>query len=320
VLGLGVLAFIIKSVVVGFLEGFRKKGPPHAWDAGLPRAAISFAGTSRHTALLQPFDRPVANPHPHQPQGRQAHRRRHAPHLAVAPSRITSSSHAVGTLCESAPAGCAATAGLVERRLRLARSAVVQLDAIAQALQLLRARLALHLHPVGLGQLVLGVGDPRLQATVVGQQQQAFAVAVQAPGRVDAGDVDEILERRAPFAVAELRQHVERLVEQDQARLGRRRLGLATWAGRPRRRAARGIAGWQGHGSSAERRLIEAAQFTRVQRVELGAQQVDRGDADLQVLADRALVEGVGRPGSLISLCSGLSDTHSKVPYGTRRR
>ncbi|MCY1437708.1 hypothetical protein D9M71_538810 [compost metagenome] len=123
---------------------------------------------------------------------------------------------------------------------------IVQFHAIAQALQLLVARLAFHLHPVGLGQLVLGVGDARLQPAIIGQQQQAFAVAVQSPGRVHARDIDVVLERRAPFAVAELGQHVERFVEQDQARLGRWRLGLATRAGgRPRLGAARLVTGWQ---------------------------------------------------------------------------
>jgi len=47
-------------------------------------------------------------------------------------------------------------------------------------------------------------------------------------------------------AVAELGQHVERFVEQDQARLGGWRLGLAAWAGgRPRLGTARLVTGWQ---------------------------------------------------------------------------
>jgi ABC-type lipoprotein release transport system permease subunit len=39
VLGLGVLAFIIKSVVVGFLEGVesRVKPAPHSWSVLAPR-------------------------------------------------------------------------------------------------------------------------------------------------------------------------------------------------------------------------------------------------------------------------------------------
>ena len=54
VLGLGVVAFIIKSVVIALIES----------DALYP---------SRHflvLALIQPLNRPVANAHPHQPQGR----------------------------------------------------------------------------------------------------------------------------------------------------------------------------------------------------------------------------------------------------------
>ena len=40
--------------------------------------------------------------------------------------------------------------------------------------------------------------------------------------------------------------------------------------------------------------------------------------ATLRMLGQEA--KPVAEPGSLISLCSGLSDTHSKVPYGTRKR
>ena len=36
-------------------------------------------------ALIQPFNRPVANLHPHQPQCRQPDRRGHAPYLTITP-------------------------------------------------------------------------------------------------------------------------------------------------------------------------------------------------------------------------------------------
>ena len=116
-----------------------------------------------------------------------------------------------------------------QTRLGGQRRAVVERHALAQAPQLLLVRRAFDLHPVGLRQLVPGVGDARLQATVVGQQQQALAVAVQAPGRIHARHRDEVLEGRAPLLVVELGQYVERLVEQQQLRLARRRLGHPAW-------------------------------------------------------------------------------------------
>ena len=48
-----------------------------------------------------------------------------------------------------------------------------------------------------------------------------------------------------------------------------------------------------------ERRLVEAAQFARMKRGEFAAHAVERCEADLQVLAHRALVEGVGGAGQL---------------------
>src|SRR5687768_12854129 len=52
-------------------------------------------------------------------------------------------------------------------------------------------------------------------------------------------------------------------------------------------------------GRLAERRLVEAAQLARMQGRALLAQDVDGRQADLQVLADRALVEGVRLAGQL---------------------
>src|SRR5215813_12776043 len=48
-----------------------------------------------------------------------------------------------------------------------------------------------------------------------------------------------------------------------------------------------------------ERRLVEAAELARVQRAQLAAQEVDRLEADAQVLAHRALVEARGGAGQL---------------------
>src|SRR3546814_16465391 len=68
--------------------------------------------------------------------------------------------------------------------------------------------------------LVLRRRNPRLQRAVVGQDQQALAVAVEPAGGVHAGDVDIVGKRRARLrrpAIGELRQDAVRLVEDRQS-------------------------------------------------------------------------------------------------------
>ncbi len=47
--------------------------------------------------------------------------------------------------------------------------------------------------------------------------------------------------------------------------------------------------------ASAERRLVEGAQLARMQGLALIAQDVERGEADLEMLADGAVVEAYWR-------------------------
>jgi hypothetical protein len=81
--------------------------------------------------------------------------------------------------------------------------------------QLLFARFALDLHHVGLGPLELRRADLRDAGAVVGEQQQAFGIGIEAPGRIHLGRQAVAGERgpRRRFAVGELAQHPEGLVE-----------------------------------------------------------------------------------------------------------
>ncbi|KMR58054.1 hypothetical protein EY06_15125, partial [Staphylococcus aureus] len=84
------------------------------------------------------------------------------------------------------------------------------------------------LHPVGLVGLVLRVGQLVRQRTVIRQQQQAFAVMVQAAGGIHARRQAEPGQGRPRrhAAVGELAEHVEGLVEGDQhCGHGSRRVG-----------------------------------------------------------------------------------------------
>jgi len=101
-----------------------------------------------------------------------------------------------------------------------AGGAVLQHDAVAQGIERGLARLALDVHEIGLGQLELRIRDPRLEATVVGQQQQPLAVPIEPPRRIDAGHLDELRQRRARrrrLLVGELAEDVIGFVEEDQA-------------------------------------------------------------------------------------------------------
>ncbi len=69
----------------------------------------------------------------------------------------------------------------MRRTCRGARRAVVQRDAAAQRLQRGFVGLALDLRQIGFGRLVLRRRNPRLQRAVVGQDQQALAIAVEPP-------------------------------------------------------------------------------------------------------------------------------------------
>ena len=61
------------------------------------------------------------------------------------------------------------------------------------------------------------VGEPMGQRAVVGQEQQAFAIAIEPAGRIDSRDRDEVLESRAAIRVAELAEDVVGLVKGDGA-------------------------------------------------------------------------------------------------------
>ena len=71
-----------------------------------------------------------------------------------------------------------------------------------------------------LGCLNRGIGDPRLEPAVVGEQEQPLAVEIEAARGIDAGHVEMVGQCRAALAngavVGELAENAVRLVEQDQ--------------------------------------------------------------------------------------------------------
>ena len=75
---------------------------------------------------------------------------------------------------------------------------------------------AFHLRPINLRYLVPGLRDARLQDAVIGKQQQALAVGIEAAGGINASRVDVIRQGPAARLRAEFAGDTERLVEGDE--------------------------------------------------------------------------------------------------------
>jgi len=85
--------------------------------------------------------------------------------------------------------------------------AIVEENALAQALQSGVIDFTLHLCPIYLGHFMQWMGDLVLQAAVVGQQQQAFRIIVEAAGGIDSRLMDKFLESGSAFLIGELAKH-----------------------------------------------------------------------------------------------------------------
>ncbi len=181
---------------------------------GLYQRRIGLAPFARRQAV-----EPVgADRDPHQAQGREADGGGHAPHLAIAALGDRHLQPCRWHMLAEADRRVARPQCRLRDDVRLCRAgaSVVERHAASQLTERRFPRYTFHLHPIGLGQLMARVGDARLQATVIGEQQQSLAVVVEPPGGTHARQLDELGECAPAIAVGELAQHVERLVEQDQ--------------------------------------------------------------------------------------------------------
>jgi len=97
---------------------------------------------------------------------------------------------------------------------------VVERDAVPQSLQAGIVRDALDLYEVDLRERRARLADASLPGTEIREQQQAFAVVVEAPRGVDALQRDEVAQAAPIVGTGELRQDLERLVQEDQAHCG----------------------------------------------------------------------------------------------------
>src|SRR5690348_13578118 len=143
-------------------------------------------------------------------------RRRHAPHLAVAAFLKRELYPGVRHTLAEADGRCALPKpGRFRYGSRLGGEgeAVVEMHALRQLPERFCIGDALNLSEVGLGQLVVWMTDAVLEPPVICQHQQAFAISIQSPGRVDVLYLYIVSQGRTPFA-AELADHTVGLVEQ----------------------------------------------------------------------------------------------------------
>ena len=100
---------------------------------------------------------------------------------------------------------------------RRSRALFLNDNAFAECIQLGRGWCPLHLHPVGAPVTEKGIGQSLLKAAVGGEQEEAFAVGIQSPGRIDPRDVNPI-SQTPPSTVGfrcELTQNPKGLVQKE---------------------------------------------------------------------------------------------------------
>lgn len=123
-----------------------------------------------------------------QPQRRKSHLRRHLPYLSVT-TFYQGDFQPCGrnVFAEADRHSAWRKLGLEVQQSDFCGSGSLSLDhhAVAQLLQRVLVRNALHLDNVRPGMIKPGLGEDVFQAVVVCQQNESFAVGVETPGRID---------------------------------------------------------------------------------------------------------------------------------------
>ena len=156
-------------------------------QAGHEGPQFGVGGLARLTRC-QSVQRERSNADTNQPQSRQADCRGHAANLAVA-ALTDLEFQPIGRDLRSIADGRFPWSDLGRRRqgarTRRARDAVIQQDAVLESLKRARLNAALDLGPIHFFHGVPRIGDARLETAIIGQQQQALTVVIQAPRRME---------------------------------------------------------------------------------------------------------------------------------------
>jgi len=169
-------------------------------------------------AGCQAIEMERADRHPYQAQGRKPDSGGHAPDLTIAAFANDKLDPGCGDIPTKANRRIPFPQLRFGQQTNLSRPglAVAKLYATTQLLQCCGIGPAFHLYPVGLGQLVPRVSNTFLQGSDVGQQQQALAVVVEAPGRSHLRQSDGVCQCPSARIIRELRKHPEWFVEGNQ--------------------------------------------------------------------------------------------------------
>ena len=111
--------------------------------------------------------------------------------------------------------------GMLQKRIadprhKLPKTYLAQVEGVPDEAALARLRAGVDLGEVGLGQLVLRIGDALLEQAVVGEDEQALAVGIEPAGGIHAGHRQALGQGALAGLAGELAEHVEGLVEEDQ--------------------------------------------------------------------------------------------------------
>jgi hypothetical protein len=164
----------------------------------------------------KPHQRKRPQSNPNQPQSWDPNGGSHAAHLAIATLPQRQFQPGGGDGAAKADGGIPwRQGGFLSQDFDLGRARFSPLDdqPLLQLLQGLGGGDPFHLNPVGALMAELGIDQAGIEATIIGQQEQPFAVAIQSPHRINFGHRNKRLEGRPSRLVGELGEHAIRLVE-----------------------------------------------------------------------------------------------------------
>src|SRR5207253_6692850 len=182
---------------------------------GPRRGRVDLTPRSRRQAVHT--DRP--NTCPHQSQRWEANARRHTANLTVlafAQREFEPRRRNLGAIADRWIARPKVTRLIDESCTDRFRLEIPKVYAVTQLGECRLGRGAFDLRPIDLRELMTRIRDACLQRAIVRQQQQSFAVGIEAARWVHVCDVDVIGKRAAAGFRAKLTDDTERLVESDQ--------------------------------------------------------------------------------------------------------
>jgi len=169
----------------------------------------------------QAFDRQRADRDPDQTKAGVTDRGRHPANLPVPTFAKNQANPGRGhVLAEPDRHGPGPKAGWFFDEFDIDRLAwtVRQAEPSSKLIQRFFCRNPFDLSEIGFGVIEAGIGEAMCEPTVVGQQQEAFAIEIEPADRIDAGCVNIVRKCRAALGIGEFREDAVGFVEKDMSR------------------------------------------------------------------------------------------------------